>query len=90
MNSRSYKRHEPCITKMYSLEVSMKNAQVDQIKDSTVRERIFSMNKELVFLWTEAYRERIAEIRQRKLLQYWSLYRVYRRQREFLLALVQE
>lgn len=67
----------------------MKQVELNQIEDITVKNRIYSMDKELFFLWNEAHQEQVQEIQQRKLLQYWSLYRVYRRQKEFLLALVQ-
>jgi len=48
----------------------------------------FTVKQELTFLWKDANdSEHPQDIRERKLKQYWELYRLYRRQREFYMAI---
>ncbi len=49
--------------------------------------RFEEMERELRFLWQEAHEEVIASIKERKIKQYWELFRAYKKQKQFLLAL---
>lgn len=56
--------------------------------DTTQKARRFEeMERELRFLWQEAHEEVIASIKERKIKQYWELFRAYKKQKQFLLAL---
>lgn len=57
---------------------------------STVFEKIDSMDRELKFLWQEAHEENLPDLKDRKIKQFWDLYRLYRKQKEFLKALAEE
>lgn len=52
-----------------------------------VSEKLDRMDRELRFLWQEAHEEPVETIKERKLKQYWELFKTYKRQKEFLLAL---
>lgn len=45
------------------------------------------MDQELRFLWQEANEEKEELLKDRKLKQYWELYKAYKKQKEFLKAL---
>lgn len=45
---------------------------------------ISQMNEELNFLWQDAHSVEELEMKERKLRQFWELYRFYRKQKEFL------
>lgn len=49
--------------------------------------KFVQMDQELRFLWQEANEEKEDNIKERKLKQYWELYKAYKKQKEFLLAL---
>lgn len=56
----------------------------------SVREKIDSMDRELKFLWQEAHEESYPELKDRKVKQFWDLYRLYRKQKAFLKAMLEE
>lgn len=49
--------------------------------------KFVQMDQELRFLWQEANEEQEESLKDRKLKQYWELYKAYKKQKEFLLAL---
>ncbi|WP_413291263.1 hypothetical protein [Bdellovibrio sp. HCB337] len=49
--------------------------------------KFVQMDQELRFLWQEANEEKEMSLKERKLKQYWELYKAYKKQKEFLLAL---
>lgn len=56
-------------------------------KEEVVR-MMQTLDLELMFLWREFQTERYPEIRERKEKQFWDLYRIYKKQKEYLSALV--
>lgn len=60
------------------------------MKNQDVSTKIVQMDQELRFLWQEAHEEGLEEIKERKLKQYWELFKLYKKQKEFLLALEAE
>lgn len=49
--------------------------------------KFIQMDQELRFLWQDANEEKEVSIKERKLKQYWELYKAYKKQKEFLIAL---
>jgi len=49
--------------------------------------KLVQMDVELRFLWQDANEEKEQNIKDRKLKQYWELYKAYKKQKQFLLAL---
>lgn len=49
--------------------------------------KLVQMDHELRFLWQDANEEKEQDIKDRKLKQYWELYKAYKKQKQFLLAL---
>ena len=45
---------------------------------------ITQLKQELRFLWQDAHEVIESEIKDRKITQYWELYRFYRKQKEYL------
>ncbi len=56
----------------------------DQKRELSHQRYITQMREELRFLWTEAQEIEPSDIRQRKVNQYWELYRYYRIQKALL------
>nr|BFD59105.1 hypothetical protein CKG001_12120 [Bdellovibrio sp. CKG001]BFD62483.1 hypothetical protein BdHM001_11640 [Bdellovibrio sp. HM001] len=52
-----------------------------------ISQQLDRMDRELRFLWQEAHEESIQSIRERKLKQYWELFKAYKKQKQFLMAL---
>ncbi len=49
--------------------------------------KFVQMDEELRFLWQDANEEKEQGLKDRKLKQYWELYKAYKKQKEFLIAL---
>lgn len=49
--------------------------------------KLIQMDQELRFLWQEANLEQEDLLKERKLKQYWELYKAYKKQKAFLVAL---
>jgi hypothetical protein len=64
--------------------------EADMFTKDVVLEKIDGMNQELKFLWQEAHEEYLPDLKERKMKQFWDLYRVYKKQKAFLKAMVQE
>lgn len=45
------------------------------------------LNEELKFLWREAHETVEGQLKERKLTQYWQMYRLYRSQRDYFQSL---
>lgn len=58
---------------------NIKNVETTQLFDQ--------MDRELKFLWNEAHEEPIESLKERKLKQYWELFKTYKKQKQFLAAL---
>lgn len=56
----------------------------------TVLEKIGGMDQELKFLWQDAQEELLPDLKERKIKQFWELYRLYRKQKAFLKAMINE
>nr|BFD67618.1 hypothetical protein HAGR004_26400 [Bdellovibrio sp. HAGR004] len=52
-----------------------------------ISQQLDRMDRELRFLWQEAHEESIQSIKERKLKQYWELFKAYKKQKQFLMAL---
>jgi len=48
--------------------------------------RFKNMEAELKFLWQEAQTEKVEDIKNRKLKQYWDMYALYKKHKAFILA----
>lgn len=57
------------------------------MNDQELSNKIVQMDQELRFLWQDANEEKEEDIKDRKLKQYWELYKAYKKQKQFLIAL---
>jgi hypothetical protein len=56
----------------------------DRSKIDQYRLYLLQLSDELSFLWKEAQSTEVFEIKERKLSQFWEMYRFYRKQKEFV------
>ncbi|ASD63816.1 hypothetical protein [Bdellovibrio bacteriovorus] len=52
-----------------------------------IPQQLDRMDRELRFLWQEAHEETVQSIKERKLKQYYELFKAYKKQKQFLTAL---
>ncbi|AFY01544.1 hypothetical protein [Bdellovibrio bacteriovorus] len=52
-----------------------------------IPQQLDRMDRELRFLWQEAHEETVESIKERKLKQYYELFKAYKKQKQFLIAL---
>lgn len=52
-----------------------------------ISNKLVQMDEELRYLWQEANEETVKSLKERKLKQYWELFKTYKKQKQFLLAL---
>lgn len=66
----------------------MKQVRKHNYSRSEIQKKIIDMDAELRFLWNDAHQEEFEEMRERKIKQFWELFRTYRQQKRYLIALV--
>jgi len=68
--------------------VSMNVRNKEVIMDNQqLANKFVQMDQELRFLWQEANEAKERSLKDRKLKQYWELFKAYKKQKEFLIAL---
>ncbi|MDG0817694.1 hypothetical protein [Bdellovibrio svalbardensis] len=57
------------------------------MSNQDISNKLVQMDQELRFLWQEANEEPEKFLKERKLKQYWELFKAYKKQKQFLQAL---